>query len=68
MGQNGQFVFVVKPDSTVENVPVTVSNSIGGLNVVQKGLQPGDQVVTDGQAKSRHWQQDSRQTRLSGWK
>ena len=49
-GPNGQFVFVVKPDSTVENVPVTVSNSIQGLDVVQKGLQPGDRVVTDGQA------------------
>jgi membrane fusion protein, multidrug efflux system len=49
-GPNGQFVFVVQPDSTVENVPVTVSSSMGGLNVVQKGLQPGDQVVLDGQA------------------
>ena len=49
-GPNGQFVFVVKPDSTVENVPVTISNSINGLDVVQKGLQPGTQVVTDGQA------------------
>ncbi len=49
-GPNGQFVFVVQPDSTVENVPVTVSNSIQGLDVVQKGLQPGDQVVLDGQA------------------
>jgi membrane fusion protein, multidrug efflux system len=49
-GPNGQFVFVVQPDSTVENVPVTVSSSISGLDVVQKGLQPGDQVVMDGQA------------------
>lgn len=49
-GPNGQFVFVVKPDSTVENVPVTVSQSINGLDVIKKGLQPGTQVVTDGQA------------------
>ncbi len=49
-GPNGQFVFVVKPDSTVENVPVTVSQSINGLDVIKKGLQPGMQVVTDGQA------------------
>ncbi len=34
----------------VENVPVTVSNSIDGLNVIEKGVEPGDQVVTDGQA------------------
>lgn len=49
-GQNGQFVFVVKPDSTVENVPVVAGETIGGLDVIQKGIQPGDQVVTDGQA------------------
>jgi multidrug efflux system membrane fusion protein len=49
-GPNGQFVFVVKPDMTVENVPVTISSSINGLDVVQKGPQPGDKVVTDGQA------------------
>ncbi|PZV11133.1 MAG: efflux RND transporter periplasmic adaptor subunit [Leptolyngbya sp.] len=50
-GPDGQFVFVVDPDdSTVENVPVTVSHSFNGLDVIQKGLNPGDQVVTDGQA------------------
>jgi membrane fusion protein, multidrug efflux system len=49
-GPNGPFVFVIQPDSTVENVPVTVSSSISGLDVVQKGLQPGDRVVMDGQA------------------
>ncbi|MEH2239234.1 efflux RND transporter periplasmic adaptor subunit [Nostoc sp.] len=49
-GPDGQFVFVVKPDMTVENVPVTVSSSIDGLDVVQKGPQPGDKIVTDGQA------------------
>ncbi len=51
-GPNGQFVFVVDPDdSTVDNVPVTVSSSINGLDVIQNStLQPGDQIVTDGQA------------------
>ncbi|MEH1840193.1 MAG: efflux RND transporter periplasmic adaptor subunit [Nostoc sp.] len=49
-GPDGQFVFVVKPDMTVENVPVTVSSTIEGLDVVQKGPQPGDKIVTDGQA------------------
>ncbi|NMG18931.1 efflux RND transporter periplasmic adaptor subunit [Brasilonema bromeliae] len=49
-GPNGQFVFVVKPDNTVENVPVTVGSMINGLNVIEKGLQPGQTVVTDGQA------------------
>lgn len=49
-GLNGQFVFVVKPDSTVENVPVVASDTIDGLEVIQKGIQPGDQVITDGQS------------------
>lgn len=49
-GPDGQFVFVVKPDMTVENVPVTISSTIDGLDVVQKGPQPGDKIVTDGQA------------------
>ncbi|MEH2166998.1 MAG: efflux RND transporter periplasmic adaptor subunit [Nostoc sp.] len=49
-GPDGQFVFVVKPDMTVENVPVTVSSTINGLDVVEKGPQPGDKIVTDGQA------------------
>jgi membrane fusion protein, multidrug efflux system len=49
-GPNGQFVFVVKPDKTVENIPVVATSAVDGLNVVEKGLRPGDQVVTDGQA------------------
>ena len=49
-GPNGQFVFVVKPDNSVENVPVTTASSINGLTVVQSGLQPGQSVVLDGQA------------------
>jgi multidrug efflux system membrane fusion protein len=49
-GPNGQFVFVLQPDMTVQNVPVTVSSMVGGLDVIQQGLQPGQTVVTDGQA------------------
>src|SRR5919199_306327 len=49
-GPNGQFVFVAQEDDTVENVPVVVSNTINGLTVIQKGLEAGDEVVTDGQA------------------
>jgi len=49
-GPNGQFVFVVKPDMTVDNVPVKISSTIDSLDVVDQGLKPGDRVVTDGQA------------------
>ena len=40
-GQDGQFVFVVKPDSTVEQRPVTVAQRVGDDVVIEKGLKPG---------------------------
>jgi multidrug efflux system membrane fusion protein len=51
VGQNGTYVFVVKPDSTAELRPVQVSRSIEGKSVIAKGLEPGEQVVTDGQVR-----------------
>jgi multidrug efflux system membrane fusion protein len=48
-GQQGQYVFVVKPDFTVESRPVTVERSYRDLAVVAQGVIPGEKVVTDGQ-------------------
>jgi multidrug efflux system membrane fusion protein len=48
-GQQGQYVFVVKPDMTVESRPVSVAWSYGDLAVVAQGVTPGEKVVTDGQ-------------------
>ncbi len=48
-GQSGQFVFVVKSDGTAEMRPVTISRSADGLSIIEKGLQPGETVVVDGQ-------------------
>lgn len=48
-GQQSQYVFVVKPDLTAELRPVTTGVSYQGFTVVEKGLQPGETVVTDGQ-------------------
>ncbi len=48
-GQQGQYVFVVQPDFTVESRPVTVARSYGDLAVVAQGVTPGEKVVTDGQ-------------------
>jgi len=50
-GQQGQFLFVVKPDQTVEMRPVTVGTAIGGETVIAAGVKPGDRVVTDGQVR-----------------
>jgi len=50
-GQEGQFVFVVKDDSTVDQQPVTVGQRIGDDVVIEKGLQSGQTVVTEGQLR-----------------
>jgi membrane fusion protein, multidrug efflux system len=46
--QKGQFVYVVKPDMTVEQRPVTVERRLDGESVL-KGVDAGETVVTDGQ-------------------
>jgi multidrug efflux system membrane fusion protein len=48
-GQQGQVVFVVKANNTVEIRPVTTGASKGDKTVIEKGLAPGETVVTDGQ-------------------
>jgi membrane fusion protein, multidrug efflux system len=50
-GQSGVYVFVIKKDLTVESRPVVVARSLDGESVIGKGLQPGEQVVTDGQLR-----------------
>lgn len=49
VGQQGLFVFVVKPDNTAEMRNVTVSGNDGDKSAVSMGLQPGEKVVIDGQ-------------------
>jgi multidrug efflux system membrane fusion protein len=51
MGQIGQFVYVVKPDQTAEERPVTTGTTYQNETVVQKGLAAGEAVVTDGQLR-----------------
>jgi multidrug efflux system membrane fusion protein len=51
VGQEGQFVFVVKPDLTVESRPVAAGMSIGDGVVIDKGLAAGEKVVTEGQLR-----------------
>jgi multidrug efflux system membrane fusion protein len=50
-GQEGQYVFVVKPDRTVESRVVLTGARIGQELVVEKGLEPGETVVTEGQLR-----------------
>jgi multidrug efflux system membrane fusion protein len=50
-GQEGQYVFVVKQDLTVESRPVVAGRTVNGETVVQKGLRADEKVVTDGQLR-----------------
>jgi membrane fusion protein, multidrug efflux system len=50
-GQQGQFVYVVKPDQGVERRDVTVGPVVSNRIVIQKGVAPGETVVTDGQLR-----------------
>lgn len=50
-GEQGKYVYVVKSDHTVEYRPVEVGTTLGGLTVVEKGVSPGETVVTNGQLR-----------------
>ena len=47
-GQQGQYVFVVKNDHTVEMRSVVVSRTNSAETVLANGVKPGETVVTDG--------------------
>jgi len=52
-GPNGIFVYVVKPDQSVEQRPIEAGYSRDGVTVVEKGLAFDELVVLDGQYKLR---------------
>jgi multidrug efflux system membrane fusion protein len=50
-GPQGTYVFVTKPDNTVDIRPVTVAFIQENMANIASGVAPGDVVVTDGQDK-----------------
>ncbi|MGE0211375.1 MAG: efflux RND transporter periplasmic adaptor subunit [Parvibaculaceae bacterium] len=50
-GPDGLFVWVVKGDGTADMRPIETGAVSNGMSVIEKGLEPGDQVVTGGQYK-----------------
>ena len=50
-GQRGQYVYVVNNDKSVDMRPVSIVQQVDQSVVVNKGVQPGDSVVTDGQLR-----------------
>lgn len=48
-GAEGHFVYIIKPDNTVERRSVDLATVENGKAVIAKGVQPGERVVVDGQ-------------------
>lgn len=53
VGQRGYYVYVVKPDSTVELRLVRAGIRTEHAVVIEDGLKPGERVVTEGQLRLR---------------
>jgi membrane fusion protein, multidrug efflux system len=67
IGQNGPYVFVVKPDSTLELRSVKPGQPQGDLTVITDGVQAGEVVVTSGQLQlSPGMKVDSRDASTNG--
>jgi len=50
-GQQGQYVYVIKDDMTVELRVVKPGRVFGSWTVIDTGVAPGEMVVTDGQLR-----------------
>jgi multidrug efflux system membrane fusion protein len=50
-GQEGQYVYVIGPDSKAEIRTVTAGQVMNGETVILKGIKSGERVVTDGQVR-----------------
>ena len=51
IGQDKSFVYVAKADGTVEMRTVKTGTAVESMTVIDDGLKPGEQVVTDGQLR-----------------
>ena len=52
--QQGNYVFVVKPDMTAEQRTVLTARSYGDITVIQNGLNPGERVIVEGQVRVKN--------------
>jgi multidrug efflux system membrane fusion protein len=50
-GPQGTYAYVIKPDKTVEMRPIKVAQTEANQALIDAGLNPGEQVVVDGQYK-----------------
>ena len=52
--QKGPFVYVIKPDNTVEMRPVQVALTEGENSAISQGLKSGERVVVEGQTRLKN--------------
>jgi multidrug efflux system membrane fusion protein len=50
-GQDGQFVYIIKPDQTVEARKVVLARVAENDAVIREGLKGGEKIVLDGQSR-----------------
>lgn len=50
-GQEGTYVYVVDSEKNAHVRTVTVGQPVGDLTVIERGVQPGEEVVVDGQSR-----------------
>jgi multidrug efflux system membrane fusion protein len=50
-GQNGLYVYVLKPDQTVSAQSVTTGPNLDGFTEIRSGLASGQRVIVDGQSR-----------------
>ena len=50
-GQEGTYVYVVDAEKNAHVRTVTPGQAVGDLTVIERGVQPGEQVVVDGQSR-----------------
>jgi multidrug efflux system membrane fusion protein len=50
-GQQGEYVYVVRPDSTAESRPVKTAGAYQDLTLISEGLKTGEQVIVNGQLR-----------------
>jgi multidrug efflux system membrane fusion protein len=60
--QQGNYVFVVKPDMTAEQRTVQTARVYDEFTVIQSGLNPGERVIVEGQVRVK----DGSKVRVAG--
>jgi multidrug efflux system membrane fusion protein len=50
-GQEGTYVYVIDSEKISHVRTVSVGQAVGDLTVIERGVQPGEQVVVDGQSR-----------------